>query len=79
MTIPQKELDEQTKTACSILGVSPIALWNKAARPIIASGKFAPQEALRIVKAGTLSKNEIALLITAGVELLQKKSEKLAL
>jgi len=65
-----------TKTVCAALSVSPESIWEKAGAPIIAAGRWAPQEALRVIRSKILTDNELALLITAGVDLLSKERTK---
>lgn len=68
-------LMSNTKTVCAALSVSPVSIWNKAGKSIIGAGRWAPQEALRIVRSKTLTDNELALLVTAGVDLLSREKQ----
>jgi hypothetical protein len=55
--------------ACETLGVTASNVWEKAGKPITKAGSFAALEALRVIESGVLSKQELALLVLAGVEL----------
>lgn len=66
-------IDLDTKTACAALGVSPALIWEKIGRSVIKAGRFAPQEALRVIRSGVLTDNEKALLVTAGIELIASR------
>ena len=66
---------QETKKVCVALGISPKSIWDKAGKSIIGAGRWAPQEALRIVRAKTLTDNELALLVTAGVDLLSREKQ----
>lgn len=66
-------IDTETKTACATLAVSPNNIWDKAGKSIMAAGRFAPQEALRVIKMRTLSDNELAVLVTMGIQLIESR------
>lgn len=63
------------KAMCAALGVLPSNIWDKVAKPLLEAEDFVPQRALGIIRKGVLTDQELAVLVTAGVEYLFIQSQ----